>query len=86
MIKQIDFHIQSIGDSPFIDELIEQILVQPTRIIHYNDYIYMIYLLLLTMGYIYYIIIIFQDKTNEDYHSEYEISRLLWFRKGYRLH
>ena len=76
------FHIQSIGDSPFI----EQIFVQPVRIINSNDYIYMIYLLLLTIGYIYYIIIIFQDKTNEDYYSQYEISRLLWFRKGYRLH
>jgi hypothetical protein len=89
--KQIDFppnpqenYIQSIGDTPFVDELIEQIIVQPPRIIHYNDYIYMIYLLVLTIFYIYYIIIILQDKFDDNY--EHEIPRLLWFRKGYRLH
>ena len=84
MIKQIN--LQSIGDTPFVDDFIEQILVEPTRIIHYNDYVYLIYLLLLIIFYVYYIIIIFQDKITDDYHSEHEISHLLWFRKGYRLH
>ncbi|CAF2591402.1 unnamed protein product [Rotaria sp. Silwood2] len=103
--KQINFHhnyyiieqknnFQSIGDTLFVHDLFEQVIVQPSTNINYNDYFYMIYLLLLTIFYIYYIRIIFQEKTNllddnELYHYfdnyERKIPLLLWFRKGYRL-
>lgn len=101
--KQIDFHhnreqennLQSIGDTPFIHDLIEQIIIQPSTVINYNDYLYMIYLILLAIFYIYYITIILQQKSNlfDDDNEQYyyfdnyerEIPRLLWFRKGYRL-
>jgi len=87
-------HLQSIGDTPFIHDFIEQIIVQPSTVINYNDYLYMIYLLILAIFYIFYIIIILQEKTNLfDDHEQYyyfdnyerEIPRLLWLRKGYRL-
>ncbi|CAF1268579.1 unnamed protein product [Rotaria sordida] len=103
--KQIDFHhnyfiikqknnFQSIDNTCFIHDLFQQIIVQPSTNINYNDYFYMIYLLLLTIFYIYYIRIIFQEKMNlfndnEQYdyfdNYEHEIPVLLWFRKGYRL-
>jgi len=100
--KQIDHliieqenHIQSIGDQPIVDDLLEQIFIQPSTIINHNDYLYMIYLLVLIIFYIYYLRIILQEKTNlfndnEQYYYfdnyEREIPRLLWFKKGYRLH
>jgi hypothetical protein len=96
--KQIDHfiieqenNIQSIGDTPFIHDLIEQIIIQPSVVINSNDYIYMIYLLLLIIFYIYYLIIILQNKTNlfDDYYFdnyEREIPRLLWFKRGYQLY
>jgi hypothetical protein len=91
LIIEQDNHIQSIGDTPIIHDIFEQILIQPSIIINHNDYIYMIYLLVLIIFYIYYIIIILQEKTNlfDDYYFdnyEREIPRLLWFKKGYRLH
>jgi hypothetical protein len=83
-------HIQSIGDTPIVHDILEQILLQPSININHNDYIYMIYLLLLIIFYIYYIIIILQEKPNEQYYYfdnyEHEIPLLLWFKKGYRLH
>jgi len=88
-------HIESIGDTPIVHDLLEQILIQPSTIVNHNDYLYMIYLLVLIIFYIYYIIIILQEKTNlfndnEQYYYfdnyEREIPRLLWFKKGYRLH
>ncbi len=101
--KQIDHllieqenHIQSIGDTPIVDDFLEQIIIQPSLInINHNDYFCMIYLLLLISFYIYYIRIILQEKTNlfddnEQYYYfdnyEREIPRLLWFKKGYQLH
>lgn len=84
-------HIQSTGDNSYF----EHIHIQPSTIINYNDYLYMIYLFILSIFYFYYIRIILQEKTNQfddnDLYSyfdnyEREIPRLLWFRKGYRLH
>lgn len=91
LIIEQENHIQSIGDIPIVHDLFEQILIQPSTIINHNDYLYMIYLLVLIIFYIYYIIIILQEKTNlfDDYYFdnyEREIPRLLWFKKGYRLH
>jgi hypothetical protein len=91
-IKQRDNHIQSSGDT---HDVLEQIIVQPSAVINSNDYLYMIYLLLLAICYVYYIVIILQEKTprfddNDQYYYfdnyEREIPRLLWFRKGYVLH
>jgi hypothetical protein len=92
LLIEPDNHNQSIGDTP---DLFEQIIIQPSRIINHQDYLYMIYLLLLIVFYVYYMIIILQGKTNlfednEQYYYfdnyEREIPRLLWFKKGYRLH
>jgi hypothetical protein len=89
--KQIDHyliesenHIQSIGDTPILEQIIFQ---PPLNIIDHHDYLYMIYILILILFYIYYLIILLQDKTNRfvDYDQfEREIPRLLWFKKGYR--
>ncbi|CAF3593444.1 unnamed protein product [Rotaria sp. Silwood1] len=104
--KQIDSHhnyyiiqqennFQSIDDTLFVHNLLQQINIQPSTDINHNDYFYIIYLLLLTIFYIYYIRIIFQEKMNlfddnEQYHYfdnyEREIPLLLWFRKGHRLY
>ncbi|CAF1633660.1 unnamed protein product [Adineta ricciae] len=92
-IRERDNHIQSTGDAPFIRQLLEQLAVRQLSVIHYDDYLYLIYLFLLTIFYICYLTMIFQDKLNffvdndqSSYFDNYErqIPRLLWFRKGYQ--
>ncbi|CAF0959842.1 unnamed protein product, partial [Rotaria sordida] len=86
--KQIDFHhnyfiikqennFQSIDNTCFIHDLFQQIIVQPSTNINYNDYL-IIFQEKMNL---------FNDNEQYDYFDNYEheIPVLLWFRKGYRL-
>jgi hypothetical protein len=44
-------HIQSIGDTP----ILEQIILRSSVIINHHDYLYLIYLFVLILFYIYYL-------------------------------
>ncbi|UJR37346.1 hypothetical protein I4U23_030054 [Adineta vaga] len=88
LIREQENHIHSTGDASFVSNL----LVQPLSVIHYDDYLYLIYLFLLMIFYTCYITMILQDKINlfddnEQYYYfdnyERQIPRLLWFRKGH---
>lgn len=80
-------HIQSIGDTPVVhDFLIEQYF---PRIINSNDYLHMIYLILIIIFYIYYMKILLENQTNlnkDYYYYQRELSCLLWFKKEYESH
>lgn len=54
-----------------------------------NDYLYLIYLLVLILFYVFYMKVLFVDHfyrfDSSDFdHYGSEIPRLLWFKKGYR--
>ena len=93
VIKQGNY-FQYYDDASFVHSLAEKIIAQSSSIINKNSHFYTIFLLLLTVFYIYYMITVLREKINllddsEQYHYfdnyECEIPLVLWFKKGHRL-
>lgn len=84
----------STDDTLLVDDLVQQLIAQRPPVVHYNDYLHMLYLLVFAIFYVGYIVIVIHgrmhlfDESEHYYHwdsYEREIPRLFWFSRGYRL-